>query len=1074
MQVSAATFGQNFTLKENNISIAKVFFEIRKQTGYDVLLETSKLKTSQKINVEFKDIPLAKVMDEIIRGTELEYRFKDKTIFIKQKEKSFIENILNRFQNIDVSGKVVDESGQPIAGATIRVKGTSSTIVSDEKGFFLLKNVDERAVLEISYVGYQLKEVKVARDLGVLKMVLAIGELEEVIINAGYYKVTDRERTGSIATVSAKDIENQPITNVLSALQGRMAGVNIVSTGGSNSGGFDIQIRGRNSLRTVTNSLINGNEPLYVIDGVPVDGQLATSYTTGFEPMRNINPLNAINPNDIESIEVLKDADATAIYGSRGGNGVVLVTTKKGSTKEVKFSLNTSYSLSRVANKLQMMSTEQYVQMREQAFANDRITTFPATAYDLNGKWEKSRYTDWQKALIGHASENSQTQLAISGGGNNSSFMISASHQEQGTVYNGNSRYKNNALNSNYHYNSPNSRFSLSASNYLISESNNVINSDFTRQSLSLAPNAPALYDSNGNINWQENTFSNPLGALNGKYEAKTLRLNQNIGAEYAIANDFSFKLNGGFNYWNLQETTLSPNTMYNPAFPAGSSSANSTSAVNNANFFSYLLEPQLVWNKDVDKSKIEVLLGASYQETISKSLAVRGTGYSSNNLLYNIAAAATINMEGLNESDYRYAAVFGRVNWNYDKKYILNITGRRDGSSRFGPDKRFANFGAVGAAWIVSEESILKNINWLSFAKLRASFGITGSDRIGDYQYLNTYSVTTSPYNAVSGLAPSRLFNPDFSWEKTKKLEATIETSFFKNRINFNASWYNNRSSNQLVGVQLPLITGFSSVQANLDATVANTGWEFELSSQMIKTAKWQWNSGFNISFPKNKLVSFPGLAGSPYATMYSIGQPTSILKLLAYQGIDSATGLYRFKDANNDGKISILEDAQTIENIGVRFFGGWHQEVKYANLSLSFLLQFVKQRQTNYYRDMNLPGTLANQPEVFTNVWSATNPNGIIMPYSSGSNATASTMTTNLKYSTAAVSDASYIRLKNIQLNYDVPLRGKLFSAAKIFLQGQNLLTFTNYFGIDPEFLLTGYTPPLKAYAMGVQITF
>lgn len=977
-------------------------------------------------------------------------------------------------QTRTISGTVT-ASNKPLSRVIISQEGSDQVTTTSENGTYLLEVTAENPILLFRHPDYAEERIT-ATDQTVVNISLEqkVKGIEEVILNAGYYKVKDKERTGSIAKVSAKDIENQPVTNVLSALQGRMAGVNITSSSGNNSGGFDVQIRGRNSLRTVTNSLTNGNEPLYVIDGVAVGGDLTTTYATGIEPMRNINPLNAINPNDIESIEVLKDADATAIYGSRGGNGVILITTKKGTGKDVRFSLNSSYSLSRVANRLGMMSTEQYLKMREQAFANDGITMLPASAYDLNGKWDRSRYTDWQKVLIGNTAENFQTQMSISGGGNRSSFLISASHQEQGTVYPGSSGYKTNALNSNYSHNSSDRRFSLTASNYLTFQSNNVMNGDFTRQSLSLAPNAPALYNDNGNINWQENTFSNPLAALNGTYEAKTLRLNQDLGAAYALSEDFRIKLNAGINYWNLQENTLSPNTMYNPAFPAGASSANSTSAVNNAHFLSYLLEPQLTWTKHIRKSKIEILAGASYQETISKSLAVRGTGYSSNALLYNVAAASVVNIEGLSETEYRYAAVFGRINWNYDKKYILNITGRRDGSSRFGPNKRFANFGAVGAAWIMSEESFLKNMTWLSFAKLRASYGMTGSDRIGDYQYLNTYSVTTSPYNSIPGFAPSRLFNPDFSWEKTKKLETAMEASFLKNRLNLTASWYRNRSSNQLVGLQLPLVTGFSSVQANLNATVENSGWEFELNSNIIRSSDWNWNTGFNISFPKNKLISFPGLEGSPYATMYSVGQPTTILKLLEYQGIDPATGRYRFKDSNNDGKISILDDAQTVENIGVKFFGGWQHEVRYKNLSFSFLLQFVKQRQINYYRDMNVPGTLSNQPAIFSDVWSAENPDGIIMPYSSGSNATASTMTTYLKFSTAAVSDASYIRLKNIQLNYRIPLQGKLLSEAKIFLQGQNLLTWTHYFGVDPEFLLTGYTPPLKTYSMGVQITF
>jgi len=977
-------------------------------------------------------------------------------------------------QTRTVSGTVT-QNQKPLSNVSVSQEGSSDVAITNSSGKYQIQVSGENPVLIFRHTDYSEERIEIGSQSTInIAMGNRENQIEEVVLNAGYYKVKERENTGSIAKVTAKDIENQPVNNVLSAIQGRMAGVNIVGSNGNNSGGFDIQIRGRNSLRTITNSIINGNEPLYIIDGIPIGGQMITSYMGNFEPTRNVNPLSSINPNDIESIEILKDADATAIYGSRGANGVILVTTKKGNSKDIKLSLNTSLSLSTVASKMKMMSTPQYLEMREQAYANDGITAIPDNAYDINGKWNKDRYTDWQKTLIGNTAENNLIQLSVSGGGNKDSFLVSGSHNEQGTVYQGNFREKTNSLNANYNFESTNKKFSLSFANYLASRSNDLMNSDFTRRALSLSPNAPELYDGYGNTNWEDNTFTNPIASLNGTYSAKTLQLNQNINVGYSFLNNWKLKINGGVSYWDLEEYMLSPNTMYNPAFPAGASSAKSTSVRNDTSFFSYTIEPQLSWSKSVNKNTFEVLAGASYQETISKSLAVRGTGFSSNALLNNIMAASVINMENLNETDYRYAAIFGRINWQYNNKYILNLTGRRDGSSRFGPNNRFSNFGALGGAWIISKEHFFDNIHWLDLVKLRGSYGITGSDMIGDYQYLDTYSITSTPYNGISGFIPSRLYNPDFTWERTKKAEAALELSAFKNRVNIVAAWYRNRSSNQLVGMQLPLITGFSSVQANWNATVQNSGWEFELRGTLFHNSDWNWSSGFNISFPVNKLVDFPGLDGSPYASIYVVGQPTTILKLLEYEGIDSVTGQYKFKDANNDGKISILEDAQTVENIGVKFFGGWQHEIRYQNFAFSFLLQFVKQKQTNYFRDMTIPGGMTNQPEAFTNVWSADNPDGIIMPYSTGSDQNANMLTTFLKYSTAAVSDASFIRLKNIQLNYSFPLQGKFFSGAKVFIQGQNLITWTNYFGLDPEFLVTGYIPPLKTYSFGFQLTF
>lgn len=887
--------------------------------------------------------------------------------------------------------------------------------------------------------------------------------IDEVILNAGYYKVSKKEQTGSIAKVSAKEIENQPISNVLAAAQGRMAGVSIVQSSGVPGSGFQVQIRGKNSLRS------DGNNPLYIVDGVPIGNEVKTfGFTSAILPMSSISPLNTINPNDIESIEVLKDADATAIYGSRGANGVILVTTKKGKSGRLSVSLNSSYALSNVMSRLKMMNTEQYLSMRRQAFFNSGISTYPANAYDVNGTWKADRYTDWSKSLIGNTAAASNTQLQLTGGSETTSFLLSLGHNEQSTVFGNDFKYTTNSITTNIAHRSKDKKLNLAVSNMFSIQKNNVINSDITRSAFSLSPNAPALYNDDGTLNWENNTWSNPVAAYNATYSNQNIQYLTNLNIAYDLFKNITLKLGGGVNYQAFEEWNITPNTIYNPAYVTGQSSAYSKASKNNQNRLSYILEPQINWKFSHENHALDILVGGTFQNENNSYGSMSGTGFESNALIHNISAAKTKTIEDQYNTQYRYVAFFGRVNYQLDKKYILNITGRRDGSSRFGPNKKFANFGAIGAAWLFSEENFLKNSSWLSFGKLRGSFGTTGSDNIGDYGYLDTYTVSSSVYDGVTALVPSRLFNPDFSWEKTKKLEAAIEVGLFRNKVNINTAWYRNRSSNQLVGYQLPTMTGFSSVLANLDATVQNTGWEFELNAKPFSKGKFQWETSFNITFPKNKLVSFPGLEGSTYSNTYVIGQPTSIVKLFNLEGIDPKTGTYIFTDYNGDGKISSADDAKIVENIGVNFFGGLSSSLHYENWDFSFLFQFVKQKSRNYNYIIPSPGIMNNLPVEALDVWSPENPGGFYQPYK----ANASPNHSIFQNSTASVSDGSFIRLKNVELAYNIPLKNTSFRSIRIYFQGQNLITWTKYFGIDPEFATIGYLPPLRTFSFGLKL--
>jgi TonB-linked SusC/RagA family outer membrane protein len=811
---------------------------------------------------------------------------------------------------------------------------------------------------------------------------------------------------------------------------------------------------------------------MYIIDGVPVSAETPSTLSGVTFPDGEISLLNAINPNDIESIEILKDADATAIYGSRGANGVILITTKKGKAGDkTHFNINTSYGLSRVASKMNLMNTEQYLEMRRQAYANDGITTYPANAYDINGTWDQARYTDWQEKLIGRTATNSNVQLSLSGGSDNTSFLISGSHNEQTTVFAKDFRYKTDNLSGSLSHHSKDKKLTLNATGLFSVQSNNLIQTDITSNTLILSPNAPALYNEDGSLNWENNTFTNPVAAYECTYSYKSKTFNTDMNIQYELLPSFYLKLNGGIAWSTFDDKLLYPNTMYNPAF--GITPANSLAFKSQNQRFSYLLEPQLNYKHTFNDHQLDILIGSTYQQTQNTVLSIYGYGFESNALITNLAAAGATMVVGDNATIYKYAAFFGRINYQYKGRYIFNLTGRRDGSSRFGPDKRFANFGAIGAAWLFSEESFLKDNNWLNYGKLRASYGLTGSDLIGDYQYLDTYTVSSTLYGGNTSLYPSRLYNPYFSWEKTTKLEVALETGFLNDRIHFTAAWYRNRSGNQLVGIPLPATTGFSSIQANLPATVENTGLELELNTTPVKKGDFRWNSNVNISFPKNKLVSFPGLAGSTYADTYVVGHSTSIAKVYNYEGIDQETGLYTFTDYNEDGSISTPEDNLEIKEVGIKYFGGWSNDLSYKNWAFSFLFQFVNQRQWNYNKMMPYPGTMYNEPVEVLNVWSEDNPDGKYMPYTAGFDPQKDPLIFFFENSTAAISDASFIRLKNVQLSYRLQVN-KYVQNVLLYVQGQNLLTFTNYFGLDSEFISIGSLPPLKTWSFGIQLTF
>lgn len=957
-----------------------------------------------------------------------------------------------------ITGQVTDENGDPLPGVTVSIKGSNKGTTTGMNGKYTI-NASGEDLLVFSFIGYKTQEQAVGgKSIINIELAPQTTALDAVKINAGYYSTTERESTGNISRVKGEEIELQPVVSPLQALQGRMAGVEIIS-GGSHPGmAPTIRIRGQNSLRE------EGNYPLYIIDGVPVNSSPIDSNSklggTG------IDPLNTLDLTNIESIEVLKDADATAIYGSRGANGVVLITTKKGKEGKAQLTARVYTGASKVPNRVDVLNTEQYLKIRRKAFENDGEEPTESNAFDLL-LWDQDRYTDWQDYLFGGTASVTDVNLTTTGGNENTSFSLGGSYHGQGTVYPGDYEYRKVTGNFNLHHSSTDKKLNLELSaNYGIDNNELVGNVTLGPNAFRLPPNAPAIFLEDGSLNWEDWSlagWTNPFEGFFNSSTSKTNNLVTGLGASYEVFDGFRLKLNAGYTNLDSRELMKLPRRSYNPA---SWENIDHTSSHLQSNRNSWILEPQLLYQKEIGKVNLDALLGTTFQESEYEIKSFQGEGYVSESLIGNLGAANNLINGFTQNSLYRYHAIFGRLGLNWARRYFLNLTGRRDGSSRFGPGKQWANFWAVGGAWIFSEESFLDNDNsFLSFGKLRASYGTTGNDQIGDYGYLDAYEATPGP----GGLYPTQLANPNFSWEENKKLEGALELGFFKSRLDLGISWYRNRSSNQLVGYPLPSITGFTTIQANLPATVENKGWEIEISSSTIQDNNFQWQTSFNVTFPENELVKYPGIEQSSYANIYKVGEPLNISLLYEYDGIDPETGFYKVKDVNGDERLD-YEDRIVIQDWNKDFFGGINNSFNYKNFSLQFFWQFVKQKGKF---DLLGAGDIGVQS---TDVMQVLSGNSRYQVLSQSTEAEISY--SDAMNSTFPIVDASFLRLKTLSLGYAIPeslLQVLGLSKANLFLNGQNLITITDFEGLDPEMSRSGTTfSNLRTLTGGLQIQF
>jgi TonB-linked SusC/RagA family outer membrane protein len=1080
MQVSAAGFAQRVTLKEKEASLENVFEKIRIQTKYDFVFNSDLIKNAKKVNLNLQNVSLEEALNNIFENQSIIYSIKDKFIVLEPKKKTILDRIVGTFNTIDIKGKVVDEKGSPLTGATVKVKGTKQVITTDLNGEFRLKGVNNDESLEISFIGYVKKVIKANSDLQFIVLTLSDSKLDEVQVIA-YGSDTKRFSIGSVATVTAKQIEDQPVTNVLLALQGQAPGLAISATSGVPGARVQVQVRGQNTLLSNPNGVKPYDQPLFIIDGTPFApqnndisqlGNLA--YNGGTSSFVGMSPFNGINPADIESISILKDADATSIYGTQGSNGVIIITTKRGKAGKTAFNLTANTNFSTAAKPIKLMSAAQYFQLRRDAFAADNVTPtavnggfgVPGYAPDLM-IYDQNKYTDWQKTIYGKTTTNTDLHGSLSGGSENNTFLISAGYTYSNFNFPGEGYADQRmSMHSALGHTSINKKLTVDLTMDLSYGRNNSPGFGGGANVL-LPPNMPDLIDANGNLVWTYKGVDIGVNQFYAYLKKPTLlqSYNQNntLRLGYKILSDLNFSVNMGYS------RTTSAGHFQNPAAAQSPAFANANARFSNNSFQSINIEPQLDYTYVLGKGVITALLGGTYRKNRAFSNVMTGNGYSNDNFLESINGAATVFTS--DDSDiYKYVAGFARLKYVYDQKYILSLTGRRDGSSNFVLGRKFGNFGSAGAGWIFSEEKGFKSIiPLISYGKLSGSYGTSGTDGVEAYQYQALWQLlgTLPTFQGVRPNSPYNLFNSDYSWALKKTLNVALDLGFFQDRLLLNATYYQSREGNQLGGYLLPAQAGFPSVLRNMPATIQNHGWEFSANSTNIKTKDFTWATNFNITFNRNKLLSFTNLESSPYNSKYVIGQPTSLIMGYKFKGLNPTTGVFEYYDRNGNttitpksGIAAVGGDQVPIANLEIKYMGGIGNTFSYKRLSLLVFFQFSSRTSSNYLAMLygaKVPGfSMNNQPVAALDYWKKPGDQTALQKLSVSNSSAATTASRSFSNSSGAYSDNTYLRLKTMSLNYSLPdalLQKAHIRGCRVFVNAQNLMTFTNFKVGDPE---------------------
>lgn len=1000
-----------------------------------------------------------------------------------------------------ISGVVKSNAdGQPLVGANVSVKGTTVGTVTDIDGAFTL-SAKPTDVLTFTYIGFSTIDVAInGRAMVEVSMSEDAKTLQEVIVT-GYGTQIKRDLTGNIAKIKASEFKDAPVNSLESVIQGRAAGVQVNAGNGKLGQAMQIRIRGNSSVSA-------SNEPLYIVDGIPI--------TTA--NLSNIggatNSIVDINPQDIESIEILKDASAAAIYGSRASNGVVLITTKKGKEGRTNVNFGIQYGNSKPTRKVDFLNSAQFIDYYRKAAINaDRLdgidpsdpgsslsymeSYFEATSLGTFGTPNQAD-TKWDDLAFQDAPQK-QIDLSIDGGNAKTKFYVSGQFFDQSGIMVGNQLGRMSGRINLEHEASKIFKlgFNLGLARTLNERLSGDRQFDNPLQIVALTPlsplNDPAtgllIGSPPGDIN--QPLYFNPLLNIGNSYFNTTVHRNlSNVYGAINILPGLSFRAELGVDFLNQQEESYDNSiTQRNTSFAFGTGSNRFTRVenLNTNNYFNYV--------KSFRASDLSVTAGMSYQESKQVFNSVTGTDYPSD-AYQKIASAAKITAGNSTETNFRFVSYFARANYKLSDKYLLGLSTRIDGSSRFGSDSRYGFFPAISAGWILSEENFLQESNLFSFLKLRASYGRTGNAEIGNFPQLGLYSGDAG-YGNEPGQRPSQLGNPDLKWETTDQLDLGIDFGLFHDRINGEIDVYQKKTTGLLLNVNVPASTGFATVTKNV-GKLENNGVELAINGTVINGADFKWNLGFNIGINRNEITDLQGqiIEGGLNSMSRAVeGQPLSTFFLQEYAGVDPANGnaLWYKNAKNTDGTIdrsttSTYSQAQrvVIGNALPKWIGGLNSSFSFKGIELSMLWNTVQGNLVNFYgagRFSSANGRFednqtVDQLDSWTPENTITNTPEARLFYNNGA-----------QVSSRFIQDGSFIRLRTATLSYDLPksiLRNVRINSARVFVTGLNLLTITDYTGWDPEVnsddVVTNiaqgydfYSPPLPRTIMaGINLKF
>ncbi|WP_320167740.1 TonB-dependent receptor [Mangrovibacterium marinum] len=1056
-----SSFGESYaqngrlSVEMHNSTIEEVLDFIEDNTDYSFMYDNKSVDVKQEVSINVKDKTIESILNQVL-SNEMNYQMVGKHIIITKKN----DNVINSQQST-ISGEVTDSEGLPLPGVTVVVKGTTLGTVTGADGNYSLTSVPSDATLIFSFVGMKSKEISVAGQtkINVTLEQESIG-LEEVVA-IGYGTVKKSDITGSVGSIESDAIAGSALPDATRALQGRVAGVNIEQNVGKPGGSYDISIRGLSSIN-------NSNTPLYVIDGIPT--------TSG---------MNDLNPSDIEKIDILKDASATAIYGSRGANGVVIVTTKKGKTGKFSISYDGYYGFRTAANLPDMMTGPEYVQWRTDLFTKQGKSTDRSNAeFFTPEEWtiiDSGNYTDWFDLILRNGVQTSNTVTA-SGGDDKGSFALSFGQlKEEGTVPGQDFNRYNMRLNLNRKFSE---KWEAGGSLYFTYSLQNEGSYETLRSTFRMPPVAYP-YDENGRprINaYRQDYTTNPMFEYSEDGEIREHRRYRAFGNIFlqfepirglTLRSQFSpqmiYKRDG--EYYGLRAKNGGHG---NPA--------NVSAYYNTTDYFGYVWDNQLNYTKDIQKHSFNFSFIQSIQYDQWEKSNQSARNFPFNSLWYNLDAATLSDVTG-SGTDYSQASLAsftGRLNYSYNGKYLFTATGRYDGSSRLAEGNKWAFFPSAAFAWRVSEEDFLKNSEKLSNLKLRLTYGVTGNDAVDIYGTQSNVSQSNYNYNDIltGGYYKSGLANLDLTWEKTTEINLGVDYGFYKNRINGSIDVYRRDAKDLIMRRQLPQTSGWSSIWDNV-GWVRNTGIELGINTVNVQTKNFTWSTSIIFDTNKNEIVELYGEKKDDLGNRWFIGKPIQVNYDYEFDGIwqsDEADlaakygqtpGQIKVKDLNSDDKID-ANDRKIIGQRTPKWSGSITNTLNYKNWDFS-LYVYTRQGEQLYSTFvssfMSLDGNYNN---VNVDYWTANNPsNKYPQPGNKGN------YFNNYRYR-----DVSFVRVGNISLGYTVPKQTlSRLGIKKLRLYGSvtNPFTFTKYPGYDPEWAdqntwgeATGYA----SYLFGINL--